>query len=92
MEPIIKKRLRLKDGMVREVKYLDWLANVVVVIKKDGKWQVCVDYFDLNKYCPKDLFSLPLIDTMVDATAGHKLLSFMDVFSDYNQIKMDLAN
>ena len=38
---------------------------------------------------PKDSFPLPRIDLIVDATAGHELLSFMDAFSGYNQISMD---
>ena len=49
-------------GFIREVKYLDWLTNVVVVPKKDGGWQVCVDYTNLNDVCPKDCFPLPKID------------------------------
>ncbi|KAK0604330.1 hypothetical protein LWI29_014567 [Acer saccharum] len=75
-------------GSVREVKYPDWLANVVVVKKKNGKWRVCIDFTDLNKACPKDSFPLPHVDMLVDATAGHKLLSFMDAYSGYNQILM----
>ena len=47
------------------------------------------DFMDLNKACPKDSFPLPRIDQLVDSTAGHKLLTFMDAFSRYNQIKMD---
>ena len=47
---------------------------------------VCVDFTDLNKACPKDSFSLPHIDQLVEATAGHKIISFMDAFSGYNQI------
>ena len=49
-------------GFIREVKYPEWLANVVVVPKKGGKWRVCVDYTDLNEACPKDSFPLPQID------------------------------
>ncbi|XP_038690528.1 uncharacterized protein LOC119989207 [Tripterygium wilfordii] len=78
----------LDNGSVVEVQYPDWLANVVVVKKKNGKWRVCIDFTDLNKACPKDPFPLPHIDMMVDATAGHELLSFMDAFSGYNQILM----
>ncbi|KAK0592135.1 hypothetical protein LWI29_013906 [Acer saccharum] len=73
---------------VREVKYPDWLANIVVVKKKNGKWRVCIDFTDLNKACPKDSFPLPHIDMLVDATTGHELLSFMDAYSSYNQILM----
>ena len=71
----------LKAKMIREVKFPKWLANVVVVQKKNGKWRVCVDFTDLNKACPKDPFPLPHIDAMVDATAGHEMLTFMDASS-----------
>ena len=50
---------------------------------------MCVDFTDLNKACPKDNYPLPRVDILVDSTAQHQLLSFMDVFSDYNQIRMD---
>ena len=49
---------------------------------------MCVDFTDLNKACPKDNFPLPRIDQLVDFTTGHKLLTFLDAFSGYNQIKM----
>ena len=49
---------------------------------------MCVDFTDLNKACPKDSFPLLRIDQLVDFTNGHKLLTFMDTFSAYNQIKM----
>ena len=58
------------------------------VKKKNGAIRVYVDFRDLNKVCPKDDFPLPHIDTLVDATTGHKMFSFMDGFSGYNQIKM----
>ena len=60
----------LEAGFIREVEYPDWLANVVVVPKKEGKWRVCIDYTNLNNACPKDSFSLPRIDQIVDSTAG----------------------
>ena len=56
--------------------------------KANGKWRICVDFTDLNKACPKDSFPLPRIDQLVDSTARHKLLTFMDAFSGYNQIRM----
>ncbi|XP_024007240.1 uncharacterized protein LOC112083446 [Eutrema salsugineum] len=77
-----------KAGSIIEVKYPEWLANPVVVKKKNGKWRICVDFTDLNKACPKDSFPLPHIDRIVEATAGNELLSFMDAFSGYNQITM----
>ena len=67
----------------------EWLANVVLVKKENGKWRLCIDFTDVNRACLKDSFPLPRIDLIVDATAGHELLSFMDGFSGYNQISMD---
>ena len=78
----------LTTGFIREVYYPDWLANVVLMKKANGKWRMCVDFMDLNNECSKDSFPLPRIDQLVDSTTGHKLLTFMDAFSGYNQIKM----
>ena len=78
----------LKARFIREVKYPEWIANVVVVPKKGGKWWVCVDYTDLNDACPKDSFPLPRIDQIVYASANHGMLSFLDAFSNYHQIPM----
>ncbi|XP_070006692.1 uncharacterized protein [Nicotiana sylvestris] len=66
----------LEVGSIREVKYPNWLANTLVVPKKNGKWRVCVDYTDLNKAYPKDSFPLPHIDQLIDATTG-KFLGFL---------------
>ena len=63
-----------------------------MVKKANGKLQMCVDFMGLNKVCLKDSYPLPQIDTLVDSTARHQLLSFMDTFSDYNQIKIDEAD
>ena len=78
----------LHNGFIRAVKYPEWLANMVVVLKKGNKWRVYVDYTDLNDACPKDSFPLPRIDQIVDASAGHGMLSFLDAFSGYHQIPM----
>ena len=79
---------QLSVGFISVVQYPEWLANVVPVPKKDGKVRVCVDFRNLNKASPKDDFPLPHIDMLVDSTAGHAMLSFMDGFSGYNQIMM----
>ena len=55
--------MKLKQAeTIKDVFYLKWLANTVVVKKKNGKWRVCVDFTNLNKACPKDLFPMPQID------------------------------
>ena len=79
----------LQEGAIREVEYPEWLANVVCVKKENDKWRIYIDFTDINRACPKVNFLLPRIDLIVDATAGHELLSFMDAFSSYNQIIMD---
>ena len=60
-----------------------------MVKKANGKWRMCVDFTNLNKACPKDIDPFPRIDLLVDSTVGHQLLSFMDAFSGYNQIKLE---
>ena len=62
---------------------------MVLVKKANGKWRLCIDFTDVNLAYPKDSFPLPRIDLIMDATAGHELLSFMDAFSGYNQMRMD---
>ena len=68
----------LQEKAIREVEYPEWLVNVVLVKKANDKWQLCIDFTNINRACPKDSFPLPRIDLIVDATAGHELLSFMD--------------
>ena len=82
----------LQAGAIREVEYLEWLANVVLIKNANEKWRLCIDFTDVNRACPKDSFSLPRIDLIVDATSGHELLNFMNAFSGYNQISMDPDN
>ena len=64
-------------------KYLEWVANIVLMPKKDGKVRMYVDYKDLNRVGPKDNFLLPHIDTLVDNTKKNSRFSFMDGFSGY---------
>jgi hypothetical protein len=85
----IKKELAkiLAAGFIREVFHPEWLANPVLVRKKNSnEWRMCVDYTDLKKHCPKDPFGLPRIDQVIDSTAGCDLLCFLDCYSGYHQI------
>ncbi|KAK9932282.1 hypothetical protein M0R45_019525 [Rubus argutus] len=78
----------LASGFIKPINHPTWLANIVPVKKKNGQVRVCIDFRDLNKACPKDEFPLPNMDILIDSTAGQGMLSFMDGFSGYNQIKM----
>uniref|UniRef100_A0A2N9I550 Uncharacterized protein n=1 Tax=Fagus sylvatica TaxID=28930 RepID=A0A2N9I550_FAGSY len=88
-EAVQKEVERLfQAGAIREIQYPTWLSNTVVVKKKNGKWRVCVDFTNLNQACPNDPFPLPKIDQLVDATAGHDRMSFLDAFQGYHQIAL----
>jgi hypothetical protein len=85
----VKKELSklLAAGFIREVFHPEWLANHVLVRKKNtNEWRMCVDYTDLNKHCPKDPFELPWIDQVIDSTTGYDPLCFLDCYSEYHQI------
>ena len=75
-------------GAIREIFFSEWLANTVVVKKKNDKWRVCVDFTDLNRACLKDPFPMPKIDQLIDATYGHLRMSFLDAFQGYHQIAL----
>jgi hypothetical protein len=78
----------LVAGFIKKVYHFDWLANLILVKKKNGKWRMCVDYTGLNKACPKDPFPLLCIDQIVDSMLGCEILSFLDAYSGYHQIIM----
>jgi hypothetical protein len=83
---VIKREIaRLLDvGFIKEVYHVDWLANPVLVPKKNKDWRMCVDYIDFNKACKKDPFSLPRIDQVMDSMAGCNLPSFLDFYLGYH--------
>jgi hypothetical protein len=85
---LIKQKLRQFARDKKEVYHPEWLANPVLVRKKNNEWKMYVDYTDLNKHCPKDLFGLPRIDEVVDSTTDYELLSFLDCYSGYHQISL----
>jgi len=79
-------------GAIREIFFSKWLANTVVVKKKNGKWRVCINFTDLNRACPKDPFPMPKIDQLVDAMYRHPRISFLDAFQGYHQISLTLED
>ena len=81
------KRL-LAVGFIKEAYHPEWLANPILVQKKNKEWRMCVDYTNLNKHYPKDPFGLPRIDEVVDSTASYELLSFLDCYSGYHHISL----
>ncbi|KAL0283579.1 UNVERIFIED_CONTAM: Transposon Ty3-G Gag-Pol polyprotein [Sesamum angustifolium] len=82
----VEKLLRI--DYIRLIQYPEWLANVVLVPKSNGKWRMCIDFMDFYKACPKDLYSFPSIDALIDSTSGCELMSFLDAFQGYNPIRL----
>ena len=78
----------LEAKFIRQCRYAEWISNVVHVYKKKGKLRVCIDFRDLNKATPIDGYPMTVADLLVDAAAGHKVISFMDGNAGYNQIFM----
>ncbi|CAN6699597.1 unnamed protein product [Malus baccata var. baccata] len=79
----------VKAGFIRPAKYVEWLANIVLVLKVVTKAvRCCVDYRNINSATPKDEYPMPMADLSIDAVAKDKVLSFMDENAGYNQIKM----
>jgi hypothetical protein len=78
----------LAAGFIKEVHHSEWLANPILVKKKNGKMRMCVDYTSLNKACSKVPFPLPCIEQIVDSTTTCETLSFCDAYSGYHQIKL----
>jgi hypothetical protein len=86
----VKKEVEkmIEAGFIRTCRYAEWISSVVPVQKKDGRWRVCVDFRDLNRATPKDEYPMPVAEMLINAAAGHKMLSFMDSNAGYNQIFM----
>jgi len=78
----------LRASHFQEIQYPEWLANVVLVKKANGKWRMCVDFTYLNKACPKDSYPFLSKTALVDNASGYRLLSFVDAFFGYNWIMM----
>jgi hypothetical protein len=86
----VKKEVEtmIEAGFIRTCRYAEWISSVVPVQKKDGRWRVYVDFRDLNRATPKDEYPMPVAEMLLNAAAGHKMLSFMDGNAGYNQIFM----
>ena len=89
--PFQQRARQMKAGVLEEVKKevekildAEWISSVVPVQKKDGRWRVCIDFRDLNRATPKDEYPMPVAETLINAAAGHKMMSFMDGNAGYN--------
>lgn len=90
----VKKEIEkmLEAGFIRPCRYAEWISSIVHVQKKDGRWRVCVDFRNLNRATPKDEYSMPVAETLINAAVGNKIQSFMDGNDGYNKIFMALED
>ena len=84
--PKIKQEIErlLKVGFIRTTRYVQWLSNIGLVIKMNGKVKICIDFCNLNFATPNDEYVMPIADMLVDVTANNEILSFMNGYSRYN--------
>lgn len=78
----------LDVGFIRPIYYLEWVSNLVPVLKPTRGIRIYTNFRDFNKSCPKDDFPLPNVDMIVDLTTGHEVISLMDDLFGHNQIKI----
>ncbi|GKB39276.1 reverse transcriptase domain-containing protein [Tanacetum coccineum] len=78
----------LKADILHEVKYQTWVANPIMIKKRDERWKMCVDFTDINKACPKDCYPLPEVNQKVESLSGFRLKCFLDAYKGYHQIQM----
>ena len=78
----------LAAKFIREIYHSEWLANNVIVPKKDDSLCMCINIKHINWACPKEHFPLPRIDQIIDSTAGFERLSFLDAYAGYHQIRL----
>jgi hypothetical protein len=90
----VKKEIEkmLEAGFIRPCRYAEWISSIVPIQKKDGRWWVCVDFRNLSRATSKDEYPMPVAETLINAAAGNKILSFMDGNATYNQIFMALED
>ena len=78
----------IKAGFIRPYRYATWISSIVLVWKKNGKIRICIDFRDLNRAMPMDEYPMPIVEMLVNAAAGHKMMIFLDGNAGYNQIFM----
>jgi ribonuclease HI len=90
LAPLVQKELQkmLTDGIIAQTRHYSWCSNLVVVIKKNGSIKPCVDFRNLNIVCTKDNYPLPKMETLLQRVTSSEMISMLDGFSGYKQIKV----
>jgi hypothetical protein len=78
----------LEVDIIAQTRHASWCSNLLVARKKKGKIRLCIDFRNLNIACTKDNYPLPKIETLLQRVTGSGMISMLDGFSGYNQIKL----
>jgi hypothetical protein len=82
----------LQAGFIRPYRYAEWVSNIIPVEKNTGKIRVCVDFRNLNRATPKDKYSMPVVDILINSTSSNRVINFLDGNTGYNQISMAVGD
>lgn len=82
----------LQVSFVRRVDYCEWVVNLILLKKLNGKWRMSIDYTNLSHACLKDCYLMPNIDKLVKAASRNERLSLLDAYSGYHQVSMAHEN
>jgi hypothetical protein len=88
LKPLVKIELEKlkKSGIIYPIKHSDWISNPVVMRKKIGEIQMCVDFRDINKSSVKDNYTFPKMEFLIQKFTGFSFMSMLDCFFGYNQV------
>jgi ribonuclease HI len=90
LAPLVQQELQkmLEAGIIAQTRHSSWCSNLVVARKKNGKIRICIDFRNLNRACTKDHYPLPKMETLLQRVTGSGMISMLDGFSGYNQIRL----
>jgi hypothetical protein len=82
----------LEAGIIAQTRHSSWCSNLIVARKKNGNIRLCIDFMNLIIACTEDHYPLPKMETLLQKLTGSGMISMLDGFSGYNQIKLKVED
>lgn len=76
----------LRSKFIRTVRHVEWLVNIVFIIKKNGTLKECINFRDLNNVTPEDEYPMLVVEMLVDSVTSFEYLTMLDRYFGYNRI------
>lgn len=91
LEPMIEQEIQklVQSKIIFPIRHSTWVANVIPVRKKSREIRVCIEFRHLNRASKKDNYPLPSLDEVLQIVNGSQMMSFLDGYSEYNQVMVD---